>query len=128
MADHALLVGIDGSSNSDRAVTHAVALVRSGAARCLHLLNVQPSRADQRSARDNALQSAQAQCAAASVASQSHMDAGQPAAVIVAAADRLGCDAIVVGMRGQTGLAGALMGSVAQDVVARGTKPVWLVK
>jgi nucleotide-binding universal stress UspA family protein len=43
-------------------------------------------------------------------------------------AERLGASAVIMGTRGHTGLAGVLLGSVAQDVIAHVEVPVTLVK
>src|SRR5262249_59556320 len=39
----AILVAVDGSENSDRAVAHALGLIAGGLATELHFLNVQPN-------------------------------------------------------------------------------------
>ena len=44
MALKAILVAVDGSENSDRAVRHALDLVAAGLGSELHFLNVQPNR------------------------------------------------------------------------------------
>ena len=41
---------------------------------------------------------------------------------------KTGAGLVVMGTRGHTGLAGVLLGSVAQDVIAHATVPVTLVK
>ncbi|TXL74329.1 universal stress protein [Vineibacter terrae] len=142
MTDNGLLVAVDGSAHAARAVAHAISLVKRGLATRLHLLNVQPPLdeaigkliapetidAHRRDAGNKALSSAQAMCADASVPAESHVDAGRPGAVIVEQASALDCAAIVMGTRGHSGAAGMLMGSVTQDVVNRGSRPVWLVK
>jgi len=43
-------------------------------------------------------------------------------------AKKLGVGLVVMGTRGHTGLAGVLLGSVAQDVIAHADVPVTLVK
>ena len=53
---------------------------------------------------------------------------GSVAAKIVAAAEDEQIDLIVMGTHGRDALAGAVMGSVAQKVVAHSTMPVLLVK
>jgi nucleotide-binding universal stress UspA family protein len=50
------------------------------------------------------------------------------AETIVAFARSEGCDHIVVGSAGRTGLAGALIGSVARSVVIQATCPVTVVR
>lgn len=128
MAGDDLLVAVDGSANAERAVVHAISLVKRGVANRLHLLTVQPPLDGADDTGGKVLHAAEKMCAAASVTSQSHLETGQPAAAIVEAAERFGCRSIVLGTRDRTGIAEALLGSVAQDVVSRGQIPVWLVK
>jgi nucleotide-binding universal stress UspA family protein len=53
---------------------------------------------------------------------------GLPAAAIVEAADSLGADLIVMGTRGRTGLAHALLGSVAERTLRTAPCPVLTVR
>ena len=53
---------------------------------------------------------------------------GDPATEILAAAERIGADLIVLGTHGRTGISRLLMGSVAENVVRRATVPVMLAK
>ena len=57
-----------------------------------------------------------------------HIHVGQPAEVIVKMASELGCDLIVMGTHGRSGIAGLVMGSVASRVLHLATCPVLLVK
>lgn len=57
-----------------------------------------------------------------------HIHVGQPAEVIVKMASELGCDLIVMGTHGRSGIAGLIMGSVASRVLHLATCPVLLVK
>lgn len=57
-----------------------------------------------------------------------HIHVGQPAEVIVKMASELGCDLIVMGTHGRSGIAGLVMGSVANRVLHLATSPVLLVK
>jgi len=52
----------------------------------------------------------------------------QPASAILDVARESGCDVIVMGSHGRTGLSRLLMGSVAEQVVRRATCPVLTVK
>lgn len=52
----------------------------------------------------------------------------ETAKAIVQSAERYGADAICIATHGHTGLTGNLMGSVAQGVISRTTRPVHLVK
>jgi len=57
-----------------------------------------------------------------------HIHVGQPAEVIVKMASDLGCDLIVMGTHGRGGIAGLVMGSVANRVLHLANCPVLLVK
>lgn len=57
-----------------------------------------------------------------------HIHVGQPVEVIVRMAAELGCDLIVMGSHGRSGVAGLLMGSVAARVLHGASCPVLLVK
>jgi nucleotide-binding universal stress UspA family protein len=60
-------------------------------------------------------------------ATRSDADAGDVASRIAAAASREGADLVVLCTHGSGGLRGLLYGRVAQQVLQRGTVPVWLV-
>lgn len=142
VTEASILVAVDGSANSDRAVARAIELAGCGLARKLHLINVQPplggaittfvGKADieayQREEGEKGLASAKKLCATAGVAFEPHISVGRPGTVVADFARRLGCNQIVIGTRGHTGFAGMLMGSVAQDVLAHADVPVCLVK
>jgi nucleotide-binding universal stress UspA family protein len=54
--------------------------------------------------------------------------AGDPAKEIVAYADSIDADLIVVGSRGHGAISGALLGSVSRGVLHRTTRPVLIVR
>lgn len=58
----------------------------------------------------------------------SHVHVGRPAEALLAAADELGADRIVLGTAGRTGLSHLLLGSVAERVVRLAACPVLVVK
>ena len=136
-----ILVPVDGSENSDRAVRHAIGLLKAGAG-TLHVLNVQPPltgasrtfvrQADidnyHREEGETALASALKIAAEAGVKAEKHISVGRPGEIAAEFAQRVNAAMIVMGTRGHTGLAGVLLGSVAQDVIARSKVPVSLVK
>lgn len=138
----AILVAVDGSSYSDRAVQHALDLVAGGLAAELHLLNVQPnlggavsafvSRAQidahHREEGTKALASAVELAKKASVPAKVHIGVGRQGEVVKDFVEKLGAGLVVLGTRGHTGLAGVLLGSVAQDVIAHVSVPVTLIK
>jgi nucleotide-binding universal stress UspA family protein len=143
MADAtSILVPVDGSANSDRAVKHAISLARTVPGTVLHLLNVQPSvgslvtmfvpkanvDAHHREEGEKALVSAVKICAEAGVKAVIHISVGRPGPVVGEFVKRLGCQSVVMGTRGHGGVTGVLLGSVAQDVIAHVNVPICLVK
>jgi nucleotide-binding universal stress UspA family protein len=141
-SERSILVPVDGSENSDRAVRHAIELVRHGYAAALHLLNVQPPLGGaiatfvpkanidgfHHDEGEKALASAVKLCGDAGTKCTTHISVGRPGEVIAEYAKRHGVVEIVTGTRGHTGFGGVLMGSVAQDIVAHTSIPVCLVK
>ena len=138
----AILVPVDGSENSDRAVQHALALVGTGLSVELHLLNVQPNFGGaissfvsryqidsyRREEGNKCLASAVELAKKASVPAKVHIGVGRTGEVVHDFAKKLGAGQVVMGTRGHSGIAGVLMGSVAQDVIAHADVPVTLVK
>ena len=138
----AILVAVDGSKNSDRAVTHALDMLATGLAAELHFLNVQPNlggaissfvrkediQAYHREEGEKCLASAVELAKKASIPAKVHIGVGRHGAVVNDYVKKLGAGAVVMGTRGHTGLAGVLLGSVAQDVIAHVDVPVTLVK
>ena len=59
---------------------------------------------------------------------QGRLGVGRHGEVIKDYVDKLGAGMVVLGTRGHTGLAGILLGSVAQDVIAHVSVPVTLIK
>lgn len=139
-----LLLPVDGSDCSLRAVRHVIAKVRSAAPGDyeIHLLNVQPtlptgvttfvSREQvsgyQRDESINALAGGRKLLDEAGVPYQWHAEVGHLADTIVDRAAALGCDEIVMGSRGRTALADLIMGSTVTRVVHLTKLPVLLVK
>ncbi len=140
MARKNILVPIDGSSSSLRALEIAADRYRDGDYDDLLVLNVQPtlppSRFVSRSMiaeyterqSEEALEPARKAAKRHGVKPQFHVEKGDPAETIVKFARRHGCDEIVMGTRGQGRVKGMLMGSVALKVVHLSRGPVTLVK
>lgn len=139
-----LLVAVDGSDVALRAVDYAIREARTVPEVRLHLLNVQePPQiygmvtaylsteqwhvAHQEIGR-RALDPAERAVAAAGLQSSATVVVGPVAQTIVAQADSLGCDAIVMGNRGLTALGDLVLGSVAVKVLHLARCPVTLVK
>jgi nucleotide-binding universal stress UspA family protein len=57
-----------------------------------------------------------------------HVARGRPASEILAVADKIDAEMIVMGTHGRTGLAGLLIGSVAEKIVRHADCPVVCVK
>jgi len=139
-----LLVAVDGSDFSDRALDYV--LRRVAASRDpvkVHLLNVQlplsgvnvklfiSKESQQDYHRDEALAvlaPPRQRLLAAGVAWEHHIGVGDPGGTIAAHAGSLACDEVVMGTHGRGFLAGAVMGSVALRVVKLAPMPVVLVK
>lgn len=137
-----LLLPVDGSKHSERALRHALALVAGGLEADFLLLNVQPAlpprsspksrrRAEmlrQLEAGEKAMRPALTLLERAGVPFKSYSRTGAPADVILKFARERHCDAIVMGTRGMGALAGLVLGSVAMKVIQLAPIPVTLVK
>ena len=138
----AILVAVDGSEYSDRAVRHALDLLAAGIATELHFLNVQPNLggavatfiakeqidAYHREEGTKAVASAVEIAKKASVPAEVHIGVGRHGEVANDFVQKLGAGLVVIGTRGHTGFAGVLLGSVAQDVIAHVNVPITLIK
>lgn len=137
-----VLVPVDGSVPSLQAVQHVVALALRGLAVELHLLNVQaPVRGAAawvigRGALDDyhreegmkALGDAMQAARVGGLVAHAHVVVGSPGEMVLAFVRRLRCDQVVMGTRGYGGgLSGAMVGSVASDVVTGASVPVTLL-
>jgi len=139
----ALLVAIDGSNGSLHAIEHVIK--RASAAKDahrIHLVNVQYPlhgsvstfiNAEQikqyhQDEGGQALSRARAMLDAAGIVYQHHLFVGEPAEVITRYAKEQGCDEIVIGSRGLSGISGLLLGSVAAKILHLADMPVLVVK
>lgn len=141
-----VLIATDGSQHAERAVAHLIGLIQqdglfSGDTE-VHLLNVQPrlpSRITQHMAEQElsdlyAAHSASACRSAAELLQQAgivfslHTRVGAPGMNIVACANELQCQSIVMGTHGAGLALGVLLGSVASEVIKLTSVPVTLVK
>jgi YjbE family integral membrane protein len=140
-----ILLAVDGSEPSARAVQHVLAMrgeFRDPAAVEVHLLNVQyPVPGDvssfvnketlqdyHRERADEAMAGAREALRSAGLPFKDIQRVGSPGQTIAEVAQAEQCDLVVMGTRGQ-GMAGsALLGSVAQAALEHSTVPVLLVK
>lgn len=139
-----ILLAVDGSDSSLRAVDHLIGLVAQWRTPPeVHLLHVHPPiplgrvqahigketlAAHYREEGEAALATAQQRLTAAGLAYTPHLHVGLPAEVIVHQAELLAVDQVVIGSHGRTALAGALLGSVAQKLAHLLKIPLLLVK
>lgn len=142
MKPRKILVPVDGSDNSNRAVDLVIDYAASGLIGEVHLLNVQPSVSGDVSAfvGKRALQGyhhdegmkvlapVEERVKRAGLSVVVHIGVGDPAEIINDFCVELGCDSIVMGTRGLGGAAGLLLGSVTTDVLENAKVPVTLVK
>jgi nucleotide-binding universal stress UspA family protein len=137
------LVPVDGSETALKAVDWVLAHRGDWKeAPAVHLLNVQPAlprdvsrfvnagqlRDFHREEGLKALAEAERRLQAAGLVHQSHVSVGDSAETICEFATSRGCDLIVVGTRGHTGLGGTLLGSVASKVAHLSHVPLLLVR
>jgi nucleotide-binding universal stress UspA family protein len=139
-----LLIAVDGSDHSRRAIEAAARLAKQGVGIDAVLLNVSEGPVyygelppfdfesiarSLRQQQQTLLEAALAQARNSGLATLSTQAAqGQAAQEIVRAAAECGVDCIVMGTRGMNALGGLLLGSVAQRVVHLAAMPVMLVK
>ena len=143
-----VLIPVDGSDNSTRAVDAACRQLAPGQPVTVHLLNVQPpinSRLVnshlsqdlidkfQQEMGEMALESARARLRDAGIGCTSHVEVGDVAQTIARYVRDLHCDQVVMGTRGLGSgavgaISGLLMGSIATKVLHLVDVPVTLVK
>lgn len=127
------LVAVDGSPHSLRAVEHAVKMGQAMPGVALDVAYVGPWQSREASfdlpAHGMALtEPARTKIEAAGLPWRVHVVMGEVGPSIVALAERLGVDAIVIGTHGRSAVETVLLGSVAQSVVTSSKVPVWVVK
>lgn len=138
-----LLIAIDGSDASMQGLRHGLELARSGLGAHFVLANVQTPatlyemvvahdaevvRKVAQEAGAHLLERAAALTALAGVPHETVVVIGEPANSLLELAQLHACDAVILGAQGHGKLAGALMGSVSQQMVQRCPVPVTVVK
>ena len=133
-----IVVGVDGSEGSDRAVAEAAEVAkRDGASIVLvHVVeriaakgDMAPLHADEPAVKDRVEKQA-ADLREAGIDAEVRFESivlGGPARSIADVADETGADLIVVGTRGHSALAGVVLGSVTQKLLHLATCPVLCV-
>jgi len=143
---HKILVAVDGSEHSERAVRYLIALIQDGGLLGgsveVHLVNVQPllptriahdmgeNEVDRyygdKSAEDS--QNAGVLLKQEGIAFTLHTLQGAAASQIVGCSHSLVCDSSILGSHGTGFLAGIFLGSVAAKVIQLSDIPITLVK
>jgi nucleotide-binding universal stress UspA family protein len=138
-----ILLPVDGSAHSERAVQHVVAMLEGCGQHEIHLINVQAPidapevrshmtaseiEAMQETRGGDALAPARAVLDRTGLAYAPAVLLGPVAATIAQYAGDQGCEKIVMGTRGLGALGGVLLGSVTTEVLRLTQLPVTLVK
>ena len=136
-----ILIPVDGSRSSERAVKQVIRLRAAGLTLQVLLLNVQPGALPGASRRakheamqlnilaaDRALRGARALIAKAGLSDRTRVASGDPARAIVKVAVQQRCSHIVMGTRGLGALGALVLGSVATKVIQLSPVPVTVVK
>lgn len=137
-----VLVPIDGSECSLRALHYLIGARTGERGPVVHLLNVQPSMTGdvrqfiagsdiseyQRTQSEVALRPARDLLEGSGVACEAHLAIGHAADCITRCAEELDCDHIVMGTHGRSALADLLVGSTTLRVLHGTQLPVVLVK
>ena len=138
-----ILIPVDGSELSLKAMRVAMNLLQQGLSGSLVLANVQEpanlyemvvapdSEILQRvstAAGVDALEKAEGLLMEAGVVYEREIASGDPAHTIVDICERFACDLIVMGARGTSALRSALLGSVSNEVLHSAHVPVMIVK
>ncbi|MGC2289937.1 MAG: universal stress protein [Thermoplasmata archaeon] len=133
-----MLVGYDGSDASYRAVQFALGIARRGGAAIWLVHAAQPPalvmepRTDEEQASEvdaigEVLRDLQEEATREGVTLTAWSRGGSPITVLLAAADEIKADWIVVGTRGLRGAARTLLGSVSAALLDRSGRPVTVV-
>jgi nucleotide-binding universal stress UspA family protein len=138
-----VLLPVDGSESSMEAVKLALRMQADGLLLDAVLANVQepatlyellvlhdPDVVDRMSAQAglDALAPAQALLDAADVPYECEVAKGDPAHTLVEISERFGCDMVIMGASGMSGLRSAMLGSVSNEVLHASGVPVLIVK
>lgn len=137
-----VLLPVDGSDSAFQAAMYLIDFVRQHGPVEVQVVNIQPkplqwqTHGMEQDAIDNhlaidahfAMKSVVHAFNEAQIAYQTHVKLGDPAETLVALANELGCDHIVMGTRGLGALSGIALGSVARKVLHLANIPVLCVK
>jgi nucleotide-binding universal stress UspA family protein len=137
-----VLLPVDGSNHAFQAALYLIDFVKAHGSLNVHVVNVEPSPLawqthgmEAEAIQEHltvhahtAMSSALHALNEAGIPHQSHVRFGDTAETIVALADELACDTIVMGTRGLGALSGLALGSVTRKVLNLARIPVACVK
>lgn len=137
-----VLLPVDGSDSAFRAAMYVADFVKKHGPVTVHLVNVQPKPQEWQThgmepeaikshlsvLAHGALKPVQHLLNEAGIAYHAHLELGDVAETLVALADGLGCDHIVMGTRGLGGISGIVLGSVTRKVLHLAKVPVTCIK
>lgn len=133
-----ILVALDGSKNSQRALSMGVFLARNCDTKLvgMNVISNIPKKYHHLSypekpvliAADNMLESAKTFCAQNGILFERKIDFGDPGPKITKFAESLNFDIIILGTRGMSGIKEKFFGSVSNYVVHKSSVPVMIVK
>lgn len=137
-----VLLPVDGSAHAFEAALYLIDFVKTHGSIQVHVVNIEPAphawqtRGMEAEAiqehlnirAHTAMSSTLHALNEAGIPHRFHVRMGDPAEAIIALAEELGCDTIVMGTRGLGALAGLALGSVTRKVLHLSTVPVVCVK
>ena len=134
-----ILIPVDGSEGSDRAVTHAITLAEVCSAKLnfLYVANINQlainaclsdAILDAVTKAGNVILDRAMQMVPSGIEKEAFSETGSPAVVILDFAESIEADLIVMGSRGLGVVKGVLLGSVSQYIVEQSDCPVLVVK
>jgi len=132
-----LVLGYDASPSANAALEQTIELARATGAKVVLAFgfyispfgggDVRDFKAELEKVGKHAIARAVAELEAAGIETETRIDSGKPADVIVSVAKEVGADTIVVGTVGENPITGALLGSVVLRLVQRSPIPVLVV-
>lgn len=133
-----ILVALDGSKNSQRALDMGIFLARKSDTKLMGITIISniPKKYHYLSypekpvllAADKMMESAKKKCAQNGILFERKIDFGDPGPKITKFAESLNFDIIIIGTRGMSGIKETLLGSVSNHIVHKSSVPVMIVK
>lgn len=137
-----LLIAVDASEHSDRAVEYVISLNKEHGPLEVHVVNVEPApiawqtqgmetaaiHAHLLTVCHTSIQASIKALKAGGIHAQAHCKLGDVAEEIVKTAEELECDTIIIGTRGLGAISGLALGSVTRKVLYLTQVPVICVK